>query len=130
MQGYNGQIAVDAAHQVIVAHRLVTTSADTRALVPLVDGVRVHLGRKPREVSGDAGFASEANLAALEARGIAGYLAPGRASRRGGCVRPAEAGEDAPDERDGGAAEAGRPAEPLPAQKTGGRAGVSPCRCA
>lgn len=79
MQGYNGQIAVDAAHQVIVAHRLVTNSADHRALVPLVDGVHAHLGRKPREVSGDAGFASEANLAALEARGIAGYLAPGRA---------------------------------------------------
>ena len=79
VQGYNGQIAVDAAHQVIVAHRLVTNSADYRALVPLVDGVRAHLGRKPREVSGDAGFANEANLAALQERGITGYLAPGRA---------------------------------------------------
>jgi hypothetical protein len=36
---------------VIVAHRLVTTSADYRALVPLVDGMHAHLGRKPREVS-------------------------------------------------------------------------------
>ena len=66
VQGYNGQIAVDAAYQVIVAHRLVTNSADYRALVPLVDGVRTHLGRKPREVSSDAGFANEANLAALK----------------------------------------------------------------
>src|SRR5215213_4823867 len=32
VQGYNGQIAVDAAHQVIVAHRLVTNPADHRAL--------------------------------------------------------------------------------------------------
>lgn len=79
VQGYNGQIAVDAAHQIIVAHRLVTNSADYRALVPLIDDVRVHLGRKPREVSGDAGFANEVNLAALKERGIAGYLAPGRA---------------------------------------------------
>lgn len=79
VQGYNGQIAVDAAHQVIVAHRLVTNPADHRALVPLVDGVRAHLGRKPREVSGDAGFANEANLVALQERGITGYLAPGRA---------------------------------------------------
>src|SRR4051794_4947740 len=39
VQGYNGQIAVDAAHQVIVAHRLVTTSADYRALIPLVDSI-------------------------------------------------------------------------------------------
>ena len=30
VQGYNGQIAVDAVHQVIVAHRLVTNSADYR----------------------------------------------------------------------------------------------------
>jgi transposase len=79
VQGYNGQIAVDAAHQIIVAHRLVTTSADYRALVPLVDGIHAHLGRKPREVSGDAGFATEANLVALKERRIKGYLPPGRA---------------------------------------------------
>jgi transposase len=79
VQGYNGQIAVDAAHQVIVAHRLVTTSADYHALVPLLDSLHADLGRKPREVSGDAGFASEANLAVLKERRIKGYLPPGRA---------------------------------------------------
>jgi hypothetical protein len=79
IQGYNGQIAVDAAHQVIVAHRLVTTSADYRALVPLVDDISGHLGRKPREVSGDAGFATEANLATMKERKIKAYLPPGRA---------------------------------------------------
>src|SRR3954452_11970743 len=79
VQGYNGQIAVDASHQVIVAHRLVTTAADYRGLAPLLDDVQAHLGRKPREVSGDAGFATEANLAALKQRRIKGYLAPGRA---------------------------------------------------
>jgi hypothetical protein len=79
VQGYNGQIAVDAAHQVIVAQRLVTTSADYRALVPLLDSLQAHLGRKPREVSGDAGFATEANLALLKERRIRGYLPPGRA---------------------------------------------------
>lgn len=63
IQGYNGQIAVDAAHQIIVAHRLVTISADYRALVPLVDDITTHLGRKPRAVSGDAGFATEARRA-------------------------------------------------------------------
>jgi transposase len=79
LQGYNGQIAVDAAHQVIVAHRLVTNAADYRALVPLLDSLQAHLGRKPREVSGDAGFATEGNLAALKERRIKGYLPPGRA---------------------------------------------------
>src|SRR4029078_7366108 len=68
-----------APHRWIAANRFATTPADSRALVPLVDNVRAHLGRKPREVSGDAGFANEANLAALKERGITGYLAPGRA---------------------------------------------------
>ncbi|MFO1209004.1 MAG: IS1182 family transposase [Amaricoccus sp.] len=77
--GYNGQIAVDSGHQIIVAQRLQTNPADYAALVPLVDQARANLGRKPREVSGDAGFATEANLEALAARRIRPYLAPGRA---------------------------------------------------
>ena len=125
VQGYNGQITVDAAYQVIVAHRLVTNSADYRALVPLVDGVRTHLGRKPREVSGDAGFANEANLAALKERGITDDLAPGRARHGEADVdRPPEADEDAVDERDGGAPEASGPPQPLPPQKVSRRASV------
>ena len=79
VQGYNGQLAVDAAHQIIVAQRLTTNGSDQAGLVPLLDAARAALGRKPREVSADAGFCREDNLAALEARGIRGYLAPGRA---------------------------------------------------
>jgi transposase len=79
IQGYNAQIAVDAAHQVILAHRLVTTAADYQALVPLIDAIHVRLGAKPREVSGDAGFATEENLAAMVRRRIRAYLPPGRA---------------------------------------------------
>jgi hypothetical protein len=77
--GYNAQIAVDAAHQIIVAQRLITSAADVGGLVPLVDAARAALGRKPAEVSGDTGFASEANLAAMAARRIRAYLPPGRA---------------------------------------------------
>jgi len=46
--GYNGQIAVDAAHQVIVAQRLATNPADFDALIPLVEQIRTNLGRKAR----------------------------------------------------------------------------------
>jgi hypothetical protein len=80
LQGYNGQLAVDAAHQIIVTHRLTTNGSDQDGLVPLLDATTAALARKPREVSVDAGFCREANLAALAARGIRGYLAPGRAS--------------------------------------------------
>ena len=76
--GYNGQIAVDAAHQIIVAEQLSTNPADFAALIPLVDQAHANLGRKLREVSGDTGFATEANLAAMAERGIRAYLTPGR----------------------------------------------------
>ena len=76
--GYNAQIAVDAACQVIVAQRLQTNPADFAALIPLVDQARANLGRKPKEVSADTGFATEANLQAMAERKVRAYLAPGR----------------------------------------------------
>jgi transposase len=79
IQGYNAQAAVDAKAQVIVAHGLVASQNDQDQLTPLLDGVEANLGRKPRQASADAGFCSEANLAALEKRGIAGYVAVARA---------------------------------------------------
>jgi transposase len=80
VQGYNGQLAVDAAHQIITAQRLTTNGSDQDALVPLLDATAAVLGRQPREVSADAGFCRESNLEALAARRIRGYLAPGRAA--------------------------------------------------
>jgi transposase len=80
VQGYNGQLAVDGAHQIITACRLTTNGSDQDGLVPLLDATTAALRRKPREVSADAGFCRESNLAALDARGIRGYLAPGRAA--------------------------------------------------
>ncbi len=79
IQGYNGQLAVDGHRQVITACRLTTNAADHGGLVPLTEATARALGRAPREVSGDAGLCSEANLAALAERGIRGYLLPGRA---------------------------------------------------
>lgn len=76
--GYNGQIAVDHAHQIIVAQRLQTNPADFAGLIPLTDAIQTHLGRKPREISADTGFATEANLVALAERNVRGYLPPDR----------------------------------------------------
>jgi transposase len=80
VQGYNGQLAVDTAQQIIVAQRLTTNGSDQAGLVPLLEATQAALGRTPREVSADAGFCREANLAVLEERKIRGYLAPGRAA--------------------------------------------------
>jgi transposase len=77
--GYNAQIAVDGAHQIIVAQRLQTSPTDACALVPLLRALRGVLRANPKEVSADAGYCHEKNLAHLARRRIAGYLAPGRA---------------------------------------------------
>lgn len=79
IQGYNAQAAVDGKAQIIVAHELNANGSDQGQLVHLVDGIEVNLGRKPQQASADSGYLSEANLAALEAREIDGYIATGRA---------------------------------------------------
>ena len=79
IQGYNAQAAVDAAAQIIVAHDLTAKMSDQDRLVPLIEATKNNLGRRPKEASADAGYCSEANLAALAERGIAAYLATGRA---------------------------------------------------
>jgi transposase len=84
IQAYNAQIAVDARAQVIVAHRLAGTPSDQAAVVPLVDAVLAMTGARPKEVSADAGFCSEATLLALAERRVRSYVATGRAGHPAG----------------------------------------------
>ena len=84
IQGYNAQAAVDAEAQVIVAHGLGATSGDQPHLPVMLARIEANLGRRPRELSADAGYCSEANLAELEGRGIRGYVAVGRAKHPAG----------------------------------------------
>jgi len=79
IQGYNAQAAVDGEAQIIVAHEVVAQMTDQDQLVPLLDGIRANLGRRPKEASADAGYCSEANLKALRKRRIRGYVAIGPA---------------------------------------------------
>jgi len=79
IQGYNAQAAVDGKAQIIVAHTLTPSMSDQGQFVPLITGIERNLGRKPKEVSADAGYCSEANLEASTESGIAAYVATGRA---------------------------------------------------
>jgi len=83
IQGYNAQAAVDAKAQIIVAYGLTQSMSDHNQLIPLIDGIKDNLGRKPKEASADAGYLSEANLAALAERKISAYVATGRAKHPG-----------------------------------------------
>jgi transposase len=99
IQGYNAQAAVDHANQVIVACDVGASSADNPQLIPMVDQITANTGAVPNEVSADAGYIAEANLAALETRGIDAYIAPGR--QRHGKAAPSAAQPVAPDTKVG-----------------------------
>jgi len=77
-QCYNAQAAVDADSQVIVAATLTNRTNDIEELEPLVQEIQAHAGKAPRELSADAGYCSEHNLAVLIEHGIRGYVATGR----------------------------------------------------
>ena len=79
VQAYNGQIAVDAQAQIIVAQDVTQCAADKGQLIPMVDAVEANLGRKPEQASADCGYCSEANLEGMEQRNIDAYVATGRA---------------------------------------------------
>jgi transposase len=79
VQAYNVQIAVDAEAQIIVAHDVTQSGSDCAQLLPMTDAVEANLGRRPEQVSADAGYCSEENLAGLEDRNIDAYVATGRA---------------------------------------------------
>jgi transposase len=87
IQGWNAQAAVDSTAQVIVAHTLTQSMSDQGQLTVLVDAIEANLGAKPKEASADAGYCSEANLAALADRDVAGYIATGRAKHAAGARR-------------------------------------------
>jgi hypothetical protein len=77
-QAYNCQLAVDAESQVIVACEVVAKQNDSEQLVGMVDQIEANLGARPAQLSADANYCSEANLVALEERGVEPYLATGR----------------------------------------------------
>jgi transposase len=81
IQAYNAQAAVDAECQIIVAADLNNMAADAPQLISMVDQVRRNLGRNPTEISADAGYCSEDNLAILNQRKLEAFVATGKMHR-------------------------------------------------
>jgi transposase len=78
MQGFNGQAAVDAEHQIIVAQALTNQAPDCEHLLPLVDRIAEHLEALPKKLSADAGYFSEKNVDWTSSVGVDPYIAAGR----------------------------------------------------
>ena len=87
IQGYNCQAAVDAAAQIIVAADVTDESNDKQQAQPLLTQVLAHTGQVPRTASMDAGYFSEANVAAVTALGCEPLIPPDR--QRHGHALPA-----------------------------------------
>jgi transposase len=78
VQAYNAQAVVDAESQVIVAQELSDRPTDVTLLGEMVGQIKTNMGRQATELSADAGYCSEGNLAILAKRKVRAYVATGK----------------------------------------------------
>ncbi|HEY1897856.1 MAG TPA: IS1182 family transposase [Terracidiphilus sp.] len=78
VQGYNTQIAVDSAAQIIVAAAVTQETNDKRQLVPMLKQIAQNLGTKPAAVSADAGYFSQEQVTDEQTKDIGLYVATGK----------------------------------------------------
>jgi transposase len=83
VQGYNAQIAVDSASQVIVAAEVTQETNDKKQLVPMIAQMVANLEQKPEKVSADTGYFSEANVTDESVKDFDLYVATGREQHNG-----------------------------------------------
>lgn len=76
-QHYNVQVAVEQESLLIVAPSLSNHPNDKKEAEPTLDAISPKVG-KPKAAALDNGYFSEANISALEMRGVAPYIATGR----------------------------------------------------
>lgn len=95
VQGDNAQAAVEAASQIIVAHRVTAAANDRQPRAPIVAQITQPTGRQARESSAEAGDSSDANFRELNRRHLRGSVATGRQQHghaSAGGSRPATGG--------------------------------------
>jgi transposase len=78
VQGYNAQIAVDSASQVIVAAEVTQETNDKKQLLPMIAQIAINLEQRPEKVSADTGYFSEANVTDESVKDVDLYIATGR----------------------------------------------------
>jgi transposase len=76
VQGYNAQLGVDGAAQIIVAATIVQAGNDQQQLVPVLEAVAQNLGRLPARVSADAGYFSTAAVTDEKLQTVDVYVPP------------------------------------------------------
>jgi len=78
VQAYNCQLVVDAENQIIVAQDVSNQPPDVEYLQPLMEQAIQNCGQAPDQLSADAGYFSEANVAYALNQGIEPFIATER----------------------------------------------------
>lgn len=92
VQGYNAQMAVDSAAQIIVAADITQQTNDKQQLAPMLEQVEQNVKAKPAAASADAGYWSEDQLRDERVQGIDLHVATGKqkhGEREGEAAAPA-----------------------------------------
>lgn len=71
--GYTGTVAVSEDY-LIVGQQVSQAGADNELLAPMVERVEQECGERPQQVSADSGFFTQANVQAMQERGIDAYV--------------------------------------------------------
>jgi transposase len=83
IQGYTGAAAVDAQSQIVVEAQAHGTGSEQEVLLPVVDALRTRTLLTPQSlITADAGYHSEANLAALAERKVQALIADSELRKR------------------------------------------------
>jgi transposase len=78
LQGYNAQIAVDDASQVIVAAAVGNQAPDTQYFAPMLRRVVANCGKVPATGTADSGYFSAANVEFAEHMGMEPFISVGK----------------------------------------------------
>ena len=82
VQAFNTQVAVESVSQLIVGQSVTQEPNDKQQVAPMVAIIEQQVGQKPKEILADSGYCSEKNLAYLEKKKIAAYVATNRRKHR------------------------------------------------
>lgn len=82
IQGYNPQIAVDAASGLIVGLRMSNQTTDQQQFKEVLDSIQTMTESLPEKLSADAGYFSASNIAAAQEAGVDAYIAAVRENKK------------------------------------------------
>jgi hypothetical protein len=78
VQGYNAQIAVDSAAQIIVAVDVIQQTTDNHRLAPMLEQTEQNAGARPQAASADTGYWNPEQVKKIQGLGIDLHVATGK----------------------------------------------------